>query len=334
MTSMSDSPPATFESPPSLGPRGVAVLLFGHPMYIDFTKKLALSMKLHSPNTPTAVITGFDDPTLANYFDHVLPHRPEFGKGVIQKLSLDRYAPFDQTVFIDCDCLVYGSLENMWDQFGDRPVGVFGTLLTKGHWYADVATVIAKANIPAIARTNTGFVYVRRGEAASRVFERARELIPQYHDFGFKPFRDHISDEPLLALALAEQDIDPVDEGRDFYVTMENVYGPIALDVMRGHCRFIVYSFDTGTMTIAPTNGKIIHFPGRNRETFIYRRELWRLSLWEKRGWSPQTISRLTAVPLGLPYAGYAFGMRLLKTIRVLNRRRPHLPYAMGFSWP
>jgi hypothetical protein len=32
----------------------------------------------------------------------------DYGSGVVQKLYLDRYSPFDETLFIDSDCLLYG----------------------------------------------------------------------------------------------------------------------------------------------------------------------------------------------------------------------------------
>jgi len=319
---------------PRCGPRGIAVLLFGHKLYLELTKKLAMSIRLNSPGIPLAVITSFYDPELKELFDFVLPYEPDFGYGVIQKLSIDRYAPFDETVFIDCDCLVFGAIDDMWDKFKNVSVGVVGDMVQKGYWYTDIQALCKKTGHHAIPRTNTGLVYVRRCEESARVFERARQLIPEYADMGFHAFRDHISDEPLIALALAEQGIEPVHDDKQFYVTVENVYGPFAMDVMKGFCRFDTYSFDTGKMELIATHGRIVHFPGRNREQFIYKRELWKLNLWHYRKWKPGSASLLVNVACNPFYAAYAFVARSLKTVYLLNKRRPAMPYAIWFRWP
>jgi hypothetical protein len=42
---------------------------------------------------------------MKKYFDIILPLRAEYGKGVVQKLHLDLYTPFQSTLFVDSDCL-------------------------------------------------------------------------------------------------------------------------------------------------------------------------------------------------------------------------------------
>lgn len=326
--------PNSIQDRPTCGSRGIAVLLFGHQLYLDLTKKLALSIRLNSPGIPLAVITSFDDPELNELFDFVLPHEPGFGYGVIQKLSIDLYAPFEETVFIDCDCLVFGNINDMWEKFRHVSVGVVGDMVQKGYWYTDIQALCKKTGHAAIPRTNTGLVFVRRGDEATRIFERARQLLPEYKEFGFHAFRDHVSDEPLIALSLAEYGIEPVEDDKRFYVTVENVYGPFAMDVMKGYCRFQTYSFDTGKMELMATSGRIVHFPGRNREQFIYKRELWKLGIWRRYKWNPKVISLLVGVAVNPIYAAYALVMRSLKTIWLLNKRRPSLPFAIWFRWP
>ena len=77
-------------------------------------KVLARSLAIHSPDIPSAVVTDSSDRGLADLYDHVVQFRPEFGSGLTQKVYLDAYSPFKETLFIDSDCLVIRDISYLW----------------------------------------------------------------------------------------------------------------------------------------------------------------------------------------------------------------------------
>ena len=48
------------------------------------------------------------------------------GSGVRQKLFIDLYSPYQETLFIDSDCLVLGNLASFWTAFSGQIFGVPG----------------------------------------------------------------------------------------------------------------------------------------------------------------------------------------------------------------
>jgi hypothetical protein len=86
-------------------------------------RALALSYRRQNPLRPFAIVTDDSNAKdLANYFDVVIPLNSAYGVGVVQKLNLDRYSPFDETLFVDSDCLFYKSPERIWRLYADQAV--------------------------------------------------------------------------------------------------------------------------------------------------------------------------------------------------------------------
>ncbi len=89
---------------------GILTIATGPRRYAHFALALARSLDLHEPDIPRAVLTDHYGTFLRPAFDRVIPLQPEWGAGVEQKLRMDMFSPFAETLFIDCDCLVYRPL--------------------------------------------------------------------------------------------------------------------------------------------------------------------------------------------------------------------------------
>src|SRR5271168_365410 len=111
---------------PILRSRGIITLAYGHNRFIEQARSLAHSLQLHAPQLPRTLITDSDNPEIRSQFAEVIPYRPEYGSGVRQKLFLDRYSPYEQTLFIDSDCLALGNLDAFWSAFAGQYFGVQG----------------------------------------------------------------------------------------------------------------------------------------------------------------------------------------------------------------
>lgn len=125
------------------------------------------------------------------------------GLGFAPKLHLDRLAPTEKTLFIDADCLSVGALDSVFDRFSGQAVSVLGGTISEGEWFGDVAKICAHFSIPALPKFNGGIYYLERGQKASAVYQRARNLEKHYDEFGLVRLRNRPNDELLMAIAMA-----------------------------------------------------------------------------------------------------------------------------------
>jgi hypothetical protein len=309
---------------PRVGGRGILTLAHGARRYTNMAKVLAQSLRVHCAGIPRALITDSTDPSLNRLYDIQVPLKPEFGKGLQQKLYLDAYSPFDETLFIDSDCLVVRNVAGIWSYFDGIPVGVIGGPMRDGYWFGDIAAIRSRFGLESIPRFNSGMVYFDRSEKAAAVFSTAREIMRDYESLGFTPMRTGgKNDEPVLAVALALHGVTAVDDDGTTMRTPIGLRGPLTIDVLRGICHFN----KDGTM-VAPA---IAHFCGWRSRAFHYRRETLKLQLAIHSPLSGRVISQLVNAVCNPPYAivvatgGPAFKImeRRYKYKQSMRRRRP-----------
>src|SRR5436305_1784801 len=60
--------------------------------------------------------------------------REDLGSGFSSKLQLDRLAPAELSLFVDSDCLCFGSLEPAFQVFRGHAVSVIGREISQGEW--------------------------------------------------------------------------------------------------------------------------------------------------------------------------------------------------------
>jgi hypothetical protein len=248
----------------SVGPtRGIITIATGSSVYHDMARDLALSLKRHCGHLHRAILTNSNDTVLCGLYDTVVRERPEFGADFGQKLWLDRYSPFEETLFIDCDSLVLRDLTPLLTLFDGRAFGYVGDVCRSGYWYGDVAKVIQQLDLPWLPAFNSGLLFFRRGALATQVFQRARDVYGRYDDVGFDPLRGSRSDEPCFAVALAEADVLPVDDQGTAMRTPIGMEGRMDIDVLTGRIGFV----KRGTR-VAPG---VVHFATWQFHPIYYR---------------------------------------------------------------
>lgn len=254
--------------------RGTITLAFGKQRYVEMGKSLGRSLKLNAPNLPRAVVTDSDDPELRALFTHIVPYRPDYGSDVRQKLHLDLYSPFPETLFIDSDCLVLNDLESFWTTFAGHYFGVPGWReLRRGDTdpWCDVDFLLDHFGIEALPDFNGGVYYFNRSEQATRFFESVRALLVDSEKLTFKRFReDAPADEAILSLAMALQGLSATSMGTGGMWTPASSRGPIRLDVQKGLC-----SFEKEGRMVYP---EVVHFAGEYARAFAYVRECEKLA--------------------------------------------------------
>jgi hypothetical protein len=259
--------------------RGILTLAVGKPKYIEMAKSLARSLILHDPHLMRGIITDSRDPELGDLFTYRIDLRPEYGAGLRQKMFLDRYTPFEETLFIDSDSLVVHPLDAFWTAFESVPFGVCGL----GTLHAgdtddslDVPFILDHFKLKSLPKFNGGAYYFRRTPEAAALFTTARKLLDHADELRFpnrrrqrsKSLNADPTDEALYSIAMAIHGLAVTNMGPGGMWTAIDSSTDLALDVPNGVCSFVKRG-----RVVAPD---ILHLASFT-ESRIYLRECFRL---------------------------------------------------------
>jgi hypothetical protein len=263
--------------------RGILTMAYGKKRYIRMAKALAKSIKLRGATIPLAIVTDSEDPELGHLYDVLIPLRRELGSGLKQKIYLNEYTCFAETLFIDADSLVIRDIDELWQYFSNVSFGVVGHQLREGKAFMglmDVGRTMSLLNLTSVPAFNGGMYYFRNDSVANSVFRKSRELSAEYDRLGFEDFNGEISrkpffsEEPVFAIALASSGIDAVVDADGLIMrTPYMMIGGITIDVLKGFARF-----NKAGQQVMPA---IVHFAG-SACAFEYRRERVKLALAHK----------------------------------------------------
>ncbi len=256
--------------------KGILTIAFGADKYIDMAVNLGRSIQLNSPSISTAIVTDSENPELYELYDIIIPLNPHFGINVEQKLCLDKYSPFDKTLFIDSDCLVFRDLEFAFDLFRDSSAITIGTeFFFPGDdcAFADIKIVTKNLGLKKIPRFNGGVYYVSKTSNQPDILAKARGFIADYKELGFWSFRDQgPADELLIGTALEYMGYHNISDNGKLMRTPIGIIGTLNIDIFKGKSKFNKYGFDV--------DPAIIHFAGSIAENAEYRREIGKLAIY------------------------------------------------------
>jgi hypothetical protein len=250
----------------------VLTIASGSDEYLMLAGALLKSLRLNAPEESVAVVTDRRDHPVVGRFDHVVDLDARNGGGFSQKLHLADYAPYDETLYVDADCLAYGSLDELWAQCETVPsVGVLARRTVTPFWCTDLDRLPASYRLPSYLEFNGGLYFIRRGEAAATIFAEGREIYERSEDFGLIRFGGEFGDEPAMALALSRAGVGLIDDGGCGMRTPSALTGKVSLDIARQHAEFEKWG--------SPVTPVLVHFAGGRWRRPVYRRELLALRL-------------------------------------------------------
>jgi hypothetical protein len=305
---------------------GILTIAIGK-RYRSMAKTLARSIWISNSKTKIAIVT--DCPT---DFDSMkervipIPHCAEYGAGVQQKLYLERYSPFDQTMFIDSDCLVFGSLDPLWASCFDQDFAVFGHDISDARsWgYFEQSDLKALGITGGVPQFNGGIYYFNRSKVSARIFEIARSFSGSYQQHQIANFRNGVADEPLFSIALAHCGLSARDNSLGQLATpVDFGFSPAEADVFTGT---MVYKRNGETRQVI-----VAHFFGEWTGTYLYWIETFRLRYSEGllRTFLPSLSKRLGDT---LYYSCLAIRNLLLRNIRPSTACLPRGLVVIPFS--
>jgi hypothetical protein len=277
---------------------GLMTMAFGGRHFTDQAMALAASLRLHCPDLPLALITESRDPELARLFDHIIPLKREYGSGLMQKMHLDLYSPFEETLFIDSDCLVVRDLTPLLDRYyRGAPFSVLcETSRRRGSQdeWVFVDRVLDLYGIDELPKFNGGTYYWKRGAASRDLFDAVRAKIPDWPKLSVGgPTDRNVNEEIMFGVALAERGMRGFVDGGETMRTPAGIDGALDVDVLAGVARFCKYG-----VQVQPA---IVHFAGDFVRLRTYRHQSMRaMQQWRNPTMSVAEVDRRVnrAMPL------------------------------------
>lgn len=269
--------------------RAVLTIATSKKVYVDMAVNLARSFRLWNDGNGIKFYFATDMaeyiPADVKSFVKVITLQPgELGVGFLPKINLDKLAPAGQTLFIDSDCLIYGNLQPVFDQFKGHDVSVIGGYITDGDWFGDIAAICTQFKVERLPKFNGGIYYLQQGEKAKAVYQTARELQMRYDEIGFTRFRGHTADEMIMSLAMALHGQEPLRDDGTIMSDPQACPGSYKTDVIAGKTQLINppapnpkhrdwYPFSN----VSPL---VVHFLGHHSHDYQYRKDAYRLAKW------------------------------------------------------
>jgi hypothetical protein len=224
---------------------GFMTIAMGHEKYIEQARILSLSLRRNMPEIPLAIVT--DCQNLAASADIIIPAASEIPVGVMQKVFLDEYTPFNETLFIDSDCVVTRPFLKELEQirkFEFTPAMEKFTPANGQDEYIDSLPATLKLiGGDKFPKFNGGIYFFKDGELSSLVFRTAREIHRNYRRYGIRAFdKSGPGEETVFALALSKLGLFDLyhDEG-NLMRTPTGLKGKIFIDPLGGGCTFERY---------------------------------------------------------------------------------------------
>ena len=220
--------------------QGYITLATGSSYYIELAINLALSIKLNDPTRPVCLVIDEGmklPPKYTPFIDDLayLQERTGFN-GCLNKLRLHEISPYDESMFVDSDCiLVKNDMDRHWHKFQAPGFSIAGGKVTRGHWYGfDITETNAALGIEYMVKMNSGVFYFRDGPETEEFFDTALKLVDTHkHLLGsFHRNKLQLADEPFIGAAQGLLGMTPLsyapEEGTIMVTTIQS--GDIQLD--------------------------------------------------------------------------------------------------------
>lgn len=230
---------------------------------------LALSLRVSNPDVPVAVACSPKiRPLMSPYFTHIIDEDPTL-RGFVHKVHLDRYTPFDETMFFDSDVLVFRPLRPFIDKWEKRAYAACGHHQTDGFscFGLDRKKILEKTgkNVVTVIE-GAGHALFRKPECRA-VFDMAREITQNYQDWaGNIPY----ADEDVITIVMTAMDLPPIPHGEFFSRHLSAKPGTLKMDATKGKCEFIATNTNNKFMPC------MMHFAA-DEAPVAYSYQLWKL---------------------------------------------------------
>lgn len=300
--------------------KGFITVATGKEWYYKMAHNLLLSYRYHTKSqTPFAILCDRENEWTADFDFVVIIENPAFS--YFDKMRILDLSPFDETIFIDADSLVYRDLSSLWGMFEDGPdVGVLGTTLPLddglGWWDIDNLGEV-KGRVEYKLTCQGGVYYVRnRGKDIQAFIETCHFIAEHYLEYHFRVLEDAYSDEMIFSLASCVHHYKPVMDWVDVFAYFPAVE-LFKKDILSG---IVVFGWPHSSEPFQ--DSVLIHFGTANaRYKWLYNKEVFKL----KRG----AIRLSNLGKYALEYGGYC----LLRINHAIEKRKTRIQMVSGLRF-
>ncbi|MGD2045671.1 MAG: hypothetical protein PVJ80_05455 [Gemmatimonadota bacterium] len=171
--------------------RGYLTMAARNPRFLEMAVDMALSLREHT-DLPVAI--AVDEPLAAivnelypRVFDEVSLIPPRFRTGRSLKYGSAEASPFEETAFVDADCILLGNTDDVFASLESADVAMIGEQLTTTddvyHHGFSTSYLIRRFGLEQYLKTNSGFFCFRRSTALE-IMEECRvcyleEVLPK-----------------------------------------------------------------------------------------------------------------------------------------------------------
>lgn len=207
--------------------KGFITLATGSERYFELAVNLLKSYRLFSDDPLPFAILADRNNKFTEQFDEVIILE-NAKSSYMDKLSILINCPYDETIFIDADCLAYQDLNQYWEIYDFAHTiscfGFAGPLNYRDGWFYKEDIGKYGKLIKFIPSMHGGCYFIKKSAQCQEIYELALEINNNYSSYKFKYF-DSPADEPILALCMAIFDCRPIAEtGQEivFYPAVKN----------------------------------------------------------------------------------------------------------------
>ena len=251
--------------------KGVLTIAHGQSRFARQAVNLARSIRLRDPNLPLAVVTDLPAALFEGIYDHVIPWNFAGRSGLVSKLDAYEMSPFDVTLFLDTDILMFTSLQPVFEHFAGDEFSVIGQLQAETGWFESTALMHEEFAVEAFPRFVGGLYYFVKSETAAGVFREAHAIHLRYDELRIKLHEGMRNDEPIFSVAMARTGMH-ARKARTPGLLINPTWWPVRsadIDVIAGRCD----QFENKKIL----RRAMMHFYDGRTHSYFYIREVLRL---------------------------------------------------------
>ena len=186
--------------------RGFITIATGNESYYKMAANLLKSYRFYSDNNLPFAILSDKENEYTKLFDKTIILKKS-DKTYLDKIELLNNIPFDETIFIEADCLIYGNLNNLFNDFnnvnGFSAMGRSLPIDTKEYcWFKLEETGKYKNQIRYMQRFHSGIMWFNDKTVCEKAYEICKDVYENYEQYNIGGNREAMDDK-LFAVSSA-----------------------------------------------------------------------------------------------------------------------------------
>lgn len=255
--------------------RGFVTIATGEERFFSLADNLLISYRKNTIEPlPFAIICDKEN-DITRKFDVVVKVVHAYCS-YLDKIELLNNLPFDETIFIDADSLVYGNINIFFHYFpfcGVRHFGSSFPVNSVGKGWFDAKDVGEwKNRLHFCIYSYGGIIFLNRDKLTQKIYTTCNYIKDHYSEYSFREF-ELPADEPIMALAMAIHNCPPIDDqwlGKTCYYRVEK--NITKADIEKGYFSYIS-KWNHNEYRDIP----LVHFGTQETGGWLYKSEVVRL---------------------------------------------------------